>query len=220
MNMKNETIKRIVCIALTAIIAFVTIFSNASVSEAKSSYNTDMANYLKAFKSEDYAKAAKLAKKLKKTKDTTYKKMSKKQKDAYKKVFKKYSTKENSKNHIQCYMLTDMDGDKNAELIVKNGSNEANMKIYVYTFKKGKAKKIGSIGVGLEFFIVYPGKGLVYSAYHNGIRFVGVIKISKGSLVKKSYGACNKVDELVGSKNPSLKNYMYAYKSTDLKVFK
>ena len=218
--MKNETIKRIVCIALTAIIAFGTIFSSAGTAKAKTTYNSNMKKYLQAFKAEDYATAARLAKGLTKSKDTSFNKMSKAQKAAYKKIVKKYPTKNTSKNFIQCYMLADMDGDKNAELIVKNGPNEANMKIDVYSFKKGKAKKIGSIGVGHEFFVAYPGKGLVYTGYHSGIGFTGVIKISKGSLVKKSYGACNKVDELIGSKNPMLKNIMNAYESTDLKVFK
>ncbi|MBR6401748.1 MAG: hypothetical protein IKS48_00025 [Eubacterium sp.] len=221
--MKKETINRIICIALTLVIGFGTILGSSKLVDAKSSYNTYMHKYLKAYQSEDYARASKLAKRLKETEDTTYNKLTRKQKRAYKKVIAQYPVQniESGGEHMWCYMLTDMDGDQSAELIVKAGSCEADARIDVYTFKKGKVKKVGSTGAGHKFFVVYPGKGLVYTYYHMGFSSVGVVKINKGKLVSKSYGECDSIDELAQSGvRPTLKNYMTTYENDNFDVFK
>ena len=71
---------------ISAMMILVMIVSSVSFegiqSEAKASYNTNMANYLNYYKAGNYKMAKKYAKKLKLKKDTSIKKLTKKQKKA------------------------------------------------------------------------------------------------------------------------------------------
>ena len=119
-------------------------FSTSTVNVSAASNKTLMTKYLKAFKNADYQKANSYIKKMKKTdKDTSLNKMSKKQKKAYLKVVKKYAKNLDIMygDFLWGYYLADLNKDKKPELLVQYGSCEADVRTYVYTYKKGKAKK-------------------------------------------------------------------------------
>ena len=166
-------------------------FSTSTVNVNAASNKTLMTKYLKAFKNTDYKKANSYIKKMKKTdKDTSLNKMSKKQKKAYLKVVKKYSKNLDIiyGDFLWGYYLADLNKDKKPELLVQYGSCEADVRTYVYTYKKGKAKKVGKIGSGHTGYVSYPGVGVVEVWGHMGYCNVSVLSMKGMILSSKSYG--------------------------------
>lgn len=160
---------RILAAVVAVILFFNGLANNVNVFAASVSSDTkNIEKVLKYYKKGQYKKAQKYNKKLSKiVKEKCVKKMPAKIKKAYRKIVKSYNT-DNSlgKKYISGYYLTDIDNDSVAELIVRAGSSEADARFYVYDWKKGKIKKIGSVEalhsevyayIGHKGFIIYGG---------------------------------------------------------------
>ena len=161
---------RILAAVVAVILFFNGLANNVNVFAASVSSDTkNIEKVLKYYKKGQYKKAQKYNKKLSKiVKEKCVKKMPAKIKKAYRKIVKSYNT-DNSlgKKYISGYYLTDIDNDSVAELIVRAGSSEADARFYVYDWKKGKIKKIGSVEalhsevyayIGHKGFIIYGGE--------------------------------------------------------------
>ena len=187
MKEKKHLVKTLLTLCILAI-----SLSFAPV-QAKAASNTKlMTQYLKYYKQKNYKKAASTLKKMKKSnKDTSLKKMSKKQKTAYKKVVKKYgkSFSPSGGNYLWGYYLADLNKDKKPELLVKYGSCEADVRTFIYTYTKGKAKQIAEFGSGHTGYVAYPGKGVVQVMGHMGYCYVSVITMKNGAITTKEYGS-------------------------------
>jgi hypothetical protein len=174
-----------------AICMLAVAFSVSTVTVNAASNTKLMTNYLKAYKNKKYKKAKSYLNKMKKSdKDTSLKKMSKKQKKAYLKVVKKYSKNLNIMygDYLWGYYLADLNKDKKAELLIQYGSCEADVRTYVYTFKKGKAKKVAMTYSGHTGYVAYPGKGVVQVWGHMGCCGVSVLTMKGNKLSSKNYG--------------------------------
>ncbi len=182
--------KRLIVLVL-AIALFITgiPFARAEVNAASNTSN--MTSYLKYYKKKNYKKAKTYIKKMKFTKDTSLKKMSKKQKAAYLKVVKKYAKNLNNsfEDSLWGYYLADLNKDKKPELLIKYGRDEAGVRTYVYTYKGGKAVKVGKVSAFHTVYVAYPGKGVVQVMGHMGYCAVSVLSMNKkNKLVVKKYG--------------------------------
>lgn len=62
------------------------------------------------------------------------------------------------------------------------------MRTYVYTYTKGKAKKIETIPSGHTAYYAYPGKGVVLQWAHQGSACVSVLTMKSNKLKNQSYG--------------------------------
>ena len=117
------------------------LFTNNSVSNA-ASYGSAMEKTLKYYRQGKYSKAETYNKKLPKViTENCVKKMSSKMKRAYLKVVKKYPTDYSSTSgkYMWDYYLSDIDNDKKTDLLIHYGSCEADVKLIVFQYKKGKA---------------------------------------------------------------------------------
>lgn len=176
------------------IVMFVGLLLTVSVSSEAASDKTNgknMEKALKYYKKGKMKKARKYNKKLDAVaKETCVKKMSKKMKKAYRKAVKKYSTKTNAGEYIWGYYLTDIDNDKKADLIVKYGSCEADVRMDIYQYKKGKAVKVSTIGAGHTSLCAYPNhKGIVLYWGHMGYESISVMKLKNGKVSSTDYGS-------------------------------
>lgn len=153
----------------------------------------NMKKVLDNYKKKNYKAATKYAKKLNKTaKEACVKKMSKGMKKAYKKVVKKYPANYTSYSepYLWGYYLTDMDNDKKADLILKVGTCEADVRMYIYQYKKGKAVKVATLGAGHTALYAYPKhNGIVVQWGHMGYESLSVTKLKNGKTTTKSYGS-------------------------------
>ena len=142
---------RILAAVVAVILFFNGLANNVNVFAASVSSDTkNIEKVLMYYKKGQYKKAQKYNKKLSKI------------------VKEKSYNTDNSlgKKYISGYYLTDIDNDSVAELIVRAGSSEADARFYVYDWKKGKIKKIGSVEalhsevyayIGHKGFIIYGG---------------------------------------------------------------
>ena len=149
--------------------------------------------YLKYYKMGNFAVARSYANKLKATnRDTSLKKMSAKQKKAFRKTLTKYNWVPNyfsNKPYLEGYYLADLNRDRKPECLITYGSCEADERTIVYTYSKGKAKKVGSFYSGHMGFYAYPKKGVVLHWGHMGCGSVSVLYMKNGKLKTKSYGS-------------------------------
>lgn len=164
---------------------------SAQAATAKSD-GKNMEKVLKYYSQNKFSKAKKYNKKISATtKEACVKKMSSKMKKAYKKVVKKWPVNYTyTKDYLWGYYLTDIDNDKKAELIVQVGTCEADVRIHVYKYKKGKAVKIGSMSAGHTSFHAYPNhKGVILYWGHMGYESISVLTIKSGKLSGKEIGS-------------------------------
>ncbi len=157
-----------------------------------------MKKVLLAFKSGDYAQAQEYAGKLPRyAKEQCVKNMSKKMKKAYKKVLKSYKPKLVSSSWgikrydcVTAYYLTDVNNDGIADLLITYGST-IHCKLYIYTFKAGKAVKIHESNISDDRAIyAYPAhKGIVYQDAKQGGESLIVLKFSKKKQKETIYGS-------------------------------
>ena len=163
------------------------LFTNNSVSNA-ASYGSAMEKTLKYYRQGKYSKAETYNKKLPKViTENCVKKMSSGMKKAYLKVVKKYAAKKDKDlgiSYLWDYFLTDIDNDKKADLLLKYGTCEADVKLIVFQYKKGKAVRTGSTYAGNTSFFAYPDhKGIVAQQAHMGCESISVVTFKKGRLV-------------------------------------
>ena len=175
---------------LIAAFAFTSFAGSVPEVNAKSSYTSKVTKFLKAYQAKNYKKAIKYAKKMTKDKDTSLKKMSKKQKAAYKKVLSKYNLELGTgKEYLWGFYLVDLDQDKKPEMLCQYGTCEADVRTDIYTFKKGKAKKVKQVASGHTGYVAYPGKGVIQVWSHMGSSYVSVMKMKKGKITSLGYGS-------------------------------
>ena len=196
--MKNKhsarILRRLVTLMLALVITAASMLPATEQTVAAASNTTLLTKYLKYYKAGNYAKAGKYLKKMNnKKKDTSLKKMSAAQKKAYRKVVKKYSKNISDPNrysqkYMWGYYLADLNKDKRAELLIQYGSCEADVRTYVYTYTKKKAKKIGWMYSGHTSYVAYPGKGVLAVWGHMGYCSVSLVKMKNKKLTEKSYG--------------------------------
>ena len=202
--MSKKIFWRRFCIALVLVICVSLLTPVQSEAAAKNS----AANVVKLYRQGKYSKARTMAKKLPKKASKKYEKnMSKKMKKAYLKKVKSFKTLKNwsssgkvpKNGYIWGYYLVDIDNDKKTDLIVKHGTCEAEVMISVYTYTKGKVKKIGTEPMGHTALYDYPGKkGIIVMWGHMGGEEMSILKIKGKKLVW----------EYVGGRDVSSKKYI------------
>lgn len=183
---------RVLAAVVAVILFFNGLANNVNVSAASVSSNTkNIEKVLKYYKKGQYKKAQKYNKKLSKiVKEKCVKKMPAKIKKAYRKIVKSYNT-DNSlgKKYISGYYLTDIDNDNVAELIIRAGSSEADARFYVYDWKKGKVKKIGSVEALHSAVYAYIGhKGFIIYGGLQQSEWIKIVTIKNGKLKVKKVG--------------------------------
>ncbi len=174
-------------------VLFVGLLFNTSITTQAASEKSDgknMKKVLSYYKKGNYKKANQYCKKLNPyAKEACVKKMSKGMKKAYKKVVKKWPVSWNSKAHLWGYYLTDIDNDKKADLILKVGTCEADVRYMIYQYKKGKAVKVAESGAGHSALCAYPNnKGIVVHWGHMGYESLSVAKLINGKMVSQPIG--------------------------------
>lgn len=147
-------------------------------------YNIDIAKY----KANKFASARAYFRKCKSSKnETCIRRMSKKQKKAYRTIVKK--TKINNpygEKRVVGYYLTDIDKDGSVELILKTGDCEAVMKYTIYTYKKGRAVRVGYISASHKGISYYPGwNGMITSQIWQGAQHVTLVTLHGTKLREK-----------------------------------
>ena len=183
--MKN--LKKIIMVLVMAL-----IFTGVYINQPTTSYASDSSNVTKmlnAYKKHQYKTAEKYAKKIKNTKsDSSESKMTSSMTRAYASVL--LNTPE--KYLWDGVYFVDMDGDKNAEMILPYGTCEADATAYVYKYKCGKAVKVGKFSYGHKMLVNYPGhKGLICMHAHMGYEEISVVYLKNGKVKSTSYGERN-----------------------------
>lgn len=176
-------------IVVSFIIVLMTGFSNKPVYAASNSSN--MKKLITAYKKGDISRARKYNKKLSKyANESCVKKMSKEMKKGYKKKVKKYISKYKANyngKYVWDYYLTDINNDKKAELIIQYGSCEADVRIDVYQYKKGRVVKVGSTYCAHTSFSAYQGhNGIVLMDQIQGWERMYLLTMKNGKL-KRTY---------------------------------
>jgi hypothetical protein len=178
---KNNWKKRVMQLMLMVVCSVMLLGIPAQAASSKSIYNKAVTYYKKG----SYKKAQKQFSRL--SSDANEKcvsKMSSAMKKAYRNIVKKYkvNTTLGSKTpYLWGYYLTDIDKDNKPELIVEYGTCEADVKTRIYTYKNGKAKKVGQFHSGHTSFYYYPsGNGMVLFWAHMGDESIRVLKLKNG----------------------------------------
>lgn len=186
---------RVLAAVVAVILFFDGLANNVNVSAASVSSDTkNIEKVLKYYKKGQYKKAQKYNKKLSKiVKEKCVKKMPARIKKAYRKIVKSYNTDSSlGKKYIIGYYLTDIDNDNVAELIVKAGASEASYKFYVYDWKKGKVKKIGSVEAFHSEVYAYIGhKGFIIYGGLQQSEWIKTVTIKNGKLKVKKVLLCH-----------------------------
>lgn len=177
---------------LALLLAFTVFMTNSSFVDA-ASVGSNMTKILKYYKNKNYTKAKKYCKKIPKTiTEPCVKKMSSKMKKAYLKVVKKYVAKSGDPlgvGYLWDYYLTDINNDKKADLLINYGTCEADVQLYIYQYKKGKAVKVASTSSGHTSFHAYPNhKGIIAHNCHMGGEFISVLTLKNGKIKVTNYG--------------------------------
>lgn len=158
---------RFLSLILSLVLILSIAFSAECFSAGAVSYN--IGSYLKAYKSGNYSTANKIASKLPENSKNYAKKMSSKMKETY--LRKVIDTK-----NTDTYCLCDVTGDKKPELFLRIGTCEADYRFDVFTYKKGKIKKLGTFAGGHCYLCDYPGKKAVLVAWgHMGNESLSII---------------------------------------------
>lgn len=180
--------KSFICIILAVLMFACLSGTSAQAASAKTLYQKAVSYYKKG----KYSSAGKYFSKLpEKANEACVKKMPAKMKKAYRNIVKKYrvSSGLSLKPYLWGYYLTDIDKDKTPELLVEYGTCEADVRMLVYTYKSGKAKKIGTFYCGHSGFYYFPlGNGLMVQQGHMGYEQLSLVQIKNNKLVSKEIG--------------------------------
>ena len=204
----------------------VVLFFNGVVDSSKEAYaatersnGKNMEKVLKYYKKGEYKKAQKYNKKLSKyAKEKCVKNMSGKMKRAYLKIVKSHNMDMRSgKKYISGYYLTDIDNDNVTELIIKNGSSEADNKFYVYDWKNEKAKKLGKVeAIHSEVYAYIGHKGFIAYGGVTQSERIRVITIKNGKLKVNTIAERNDAYPYFGLRC-EVKSHYY-YENNDFKM--
>lgn len=181
--------KSFIC-AILAVLMFACLSGTpAQAASGKALYQKAVSYYKKG----KYSPAGKCFSKLpEKANEACVKKMPAKMKKAYRDIVKKCRVSYNlfnMKPYLWGYYLTDIDKDKAPELLIQYGTCEADVRMLVYTYKSGKAKKIGTFYCSHSGFYYFPlGNGLMVQKGHMGYEQLFLVQIKKNKLVSKEIG--------------------------------
>lgn len=154
----------------------------------------NMKKVLKYYKAGDYEKAQTYNKKLSTYANGSDKgKLTSEMKKAYLKMVKKYKVWKMGEvpesPAMNAYYLTDLDNDGKAELLVKAGTCEQDMRVYGYQYKKGKTKRLGSVEAVHTSISAYPKhSGVVMYSAITQCESMEVLSIKNGRLSLKMIG--------------------------------
>ena len=182
------------CLVLTFTLCLLLCSSVSVQAATEKSNGTNMARVLKYYKKGQYSKALMSNRKLSKTsKEACVKKMSSKMKKAYRKIVKRWPVSHDifsDDSYLWGYYLTDIDNDKKAELLVKVGTCEADVKVLIYKYKNGKASRIGSFYAGHTTLCAYPNhKGIILYWGHMGCESLSLVTVKNKKVTQTSYGS-------------------------------
>ena len=177
---------------LSFVLMLVFCLGIGSVTTYAESNTSLITKFLNSYKEGDFTTANKYAEQMKKTdRDTSLKKMSSNQKIEYLKVLKKYNLIRHGfsgEHYVWGYYLADLNKDRLPELLIKTGSCEADAHTDIYTCKRGKVKKITSIGSGHSSYYAYPRKGIVVLVAHMGCANTYVLRMEGSKIITEKYG--------------------------------
>lgn len=152
----------------------------------------NVGGFLKSYKQKNYTRAKKQAQKLpSKAKEQCVRDMNDAIKEAY---YEKVDLYLESYNYdgdpwLWDYFLTDINKDCIPELMIRYGTCEADVKSIFYTYKNGKAVKIGSEYISHAAFHAYPdGNGLIVATGHMGYETLKKIFLSNGKIKMQEIG--------------------------------
>lgn len=144
-----------------------------------------LSSMVKALKAKKYTKAKKIAKKLpEKANEKCVRKMSSKMKKAYRKKVKSFRlfNVHSSNPHMWDFFLTDIDNDRKAELLVKYGTCEADVRMLVYKYNKGKIRKLGEFYCDHMSSICHYSNGILIESTHMGYQVIYQVYYKNGKL--------------------------------------
>lgn len=184
----KKRLKKALSAALVSVFIAGLSFASPSQTLTANAAKPNMKKVVNLYAKKKYKKAEKLAKKLPKTaNEKAVRKMSSKIKKAYLKKVKAYR-KNNaifsySEPYLWDYYLSDIDKNGVPELLLRYGTCEADVKLLVFTYKKGKVVKIGETSSGHSAFYAYPNEnGLITREAHLSYEYVHKLSISNGKL--------------------------------------
>ena len=177
-------------VMIFAVMVLIGSITEGCVSAASHSQKYWMKKTLKAYKTGRFSAAKKYNKKMNKiAKVKCVKKMSAAQKKKYRTLVKKWARKSSGDSYgeyLWDYYLADYNNDGKADLILHTGSCEADAVFRVYTYKKGKLKKIGKFGGGHSYLSAYPGcKGVIRVTQHMEYERICRVYRKSGKTVSK-----------------------------------
>lgn len=111
-------------------------------------------------------------------------KKSKKVNKAYSKMIRKYENQDSSDDYMCYYSFFDMTGDSTKELIITSGRYEQGKMHDVFTYKNGKAKRVGSIWAWHSSLGYKKNKTLLNYQGQDGAT-IHSVKIKNGKIIEK-----------------------------------
>jgi hypothetical protein len=94
-----------------------------------------------------------------------------------------------NKPYMWNYYLTDVNKDRTAELLIQYGSCEADMRILVYTYKMGRAVKVGTVRESHVTVYAYPkANGFIVRSTHMGVESIRLVTMKKSKIRTKRIG--------------------------------
>lgn len=196
---------------LMALMTLAMMICQVDVSAKSHSQKYWMKKTLKQYKAGNFSKAKKYNKKMNKyAKEKCVKKMSAKQKKKYRELVNKWPLEQESYDdaYLWDYFLTDYNNDGRADLILETGTCEADVVYRVYTYKKGKIKKLGKFAGGHSVLSAYPGtKGVVLLVGHMGYESICHVYKKGGKTAVKNINS-RQTDNYIVLRN-MLKSHVY-----------
>lgn len=219
----NKVLMLILCI----VVCFVSCFSIGGnvLAATQKSDGKNMKKVLYYYGKKNYKKAKKYNKKISKTAhEACVSKMTKNMKKAYLKIVKRYRTDNladtdylSNKKYLWGYYLSDIDNDKKADLLLKIGTCEADVRLHVYRYRKGKAEKVGSVEAFHTYYYAYPNhSGILGYGGMMGEEWINKIVIKNGKLKSVKIGSRGVKEKWFGLRC-QLKDHAY-YDSYDKRL--
>lgn len=112
-------------------------------------------------------------------------KKSKKVNKAYSKIIRKYENQDSSGDYMCYYSFFDMTGDSTKELIITSGRSEQGKYHDVFTYKNGKAKKVGSFWAWHSHLGYKKKKKLLNYQWHWSGATIQSVRIKNGKVKEK-----------------------------------
>lgn len=190
-KIKNNKLLMLFLCSVLCVMSIFSVTANVSAATEKSD-GKNMKKVLYYYGKKEYQAARKYNKKISKVaKEACVTNMTLGMKKAYRNVVKRYKVNTSSKQkYIWAYYLTDIDNDNKADLLVKAGTCETDVKLYVYQYKKGKARKTGSVDAFHTDYYAYPNhKGVLGYGGMMGEEWIRLLTVSNGKLKEKLIGS-------------------------------